>query len=155
MSRAAGKGWLAGFLFVGFVVFPTCASAMAAPSEARQERQAMESKAREALQVLRETYLRKDLAGFVGRVGDESYFNHADFQSAVSDRFRDFGQMDLQWNTERTLVENDKVSFELRWQKRMVRQSDGQVVKSEGTANLVFRVREQVELLDIQGDSPF
>lgn len=115
-----------------------------------------ETKAKETLEDLRQAYIDRDLNKFFKSVGEKSFFSDLDLQTRLSQRFRDFSQIELILSVDHALSENDKILLKTRWQRRMVKSGNGNVETAEGTVELIFWAgKDRFKLVDIKGDSPF
>ncbi len=120
------------------------------------ERSGIESGAKETLEVLRQAYIDRDLETFFKSVGERPFFSDLDLRARLSQRFRDFSQIELNLSVDHALSENDKVLLKARWQRRVVRNGNGNVETAQGTAELIFWTgKDRCKLVDIKGDSPF
>ena len=125
-------------------------------AKAEMTRAAQEDQAKEALQALRQAYVDGDSEGFFKHVSWHSFFNTLELKFQLSGHLRDFSQPDLHIVMDHAMVENDKVVLKTHWQKRAVRNSNGNVENSQGQAQFVFKSREHgAKLIDIQGQNPF
>lgn len=111
--------------------------------------------AEKALDSLKNAYLEKNLEAFFSGVSEQAYFNEADLKISFAKKFSEFNVIDIRIFEDNSLRENDKVDLKTHWQKRSVRNSTGKIEVTQGKAEFIFDVKENTELLNIRGDSPF
>ena len=114
-----------------------------------------EEKAEKALESLKQAYLGQDLETFFEGVSDDAYFNATDLKFKMRQIFNDFIPEDLNWVLDHSLVEKENVVLQTHWQRRRVNKSNGSVQLDSGQADFIFLVGEEVQLIQIRGNSPF
>ena len=126
-----------------------------AEKESPAPQQTAEEKAEKALESLKQAYLGQDLGTFFEGVSDVAYFDSMDLKFKMRQGFKDFSPQDLNLVMDHTLTEKEKVILQTHWQRRRVNKSNGSVELDSGQADFTFLVKEEVQLIQIRGNSPF
>ena len=114
-----------------------------------------EEMAEDALEHLRQAFVAEDRHAFFEGVAEDPFFSWEDLNTRVSDHFRDYSQIDLHVSIDHTLPDTDKVLVKTTWQRRWLNNKTGKLEENEGRAQFTFLIKDGVQLINIQGDSPF